>query len=80
MLFGLKEFKHLFFLPSIGTFQCPNINLKGFPGFWKIFYQPPEAYGFTPEDLLVCRQQLMLFVNQYEQVPYKAGTVNAPLV
>ncbi|CAJ1336216.1 unnamed protein product [Effrenium voratum] len=29
------------------------------------------AYGFTPEDLLVCRQQLMLFVNQYEQVPYK---------
>eukprot|EP00913_Durusdinium_trenchii_P034417 g32198.t1 len=29
------------------------------------------AYGFTPEDLLVCRQQLMLFVNQYDQVPYK---------
>ncbi|CAE7602693.1 Dnah1 [Symbiodinium sp. CCMP2456] len=29
------------------------------------------AYGFTPEDLQVCRQQLMLFVNQYEQVPYK---------
>eukprot|EP00438_Fugacium_kawagutii_P032572 Skav207986 [mRNA] locus=scaffold5707:27359:39118:- [translate_table: standard] len=27
-----------------------------------------EAYGFTPEDLLVCRQQLMLFVNQYDQV------------
>jgi dynein heavy chain len=28
-------------------------------------------YGFTPEDLAVCRQQLMLFINQYEQVPYK---------
>ncbi|CAE8619847.1 unnamed protein product [Polarella glacialis] len=28
-------------------------------------------YGFTPEDLAVCRQQLMLFVNQYEEVPYK---------
>jgi hypothetical protein len=32
-----------------------------------------KAYGFTPEDLLVCRQQLMLFVNQYDQVPYKAS-------
>eukprot|EP00933_Yihiella_yeosuensis_P041142 TRINITY_DN35573_c0_g1_i1.p1 TRINITY_DN35573_c0_g1~~TRINITY_DN35573_c0_g1_i1.p1 ORF type:complete len:1671 (-),score=457.77 TRINITY_DN35573_c0_g1_i1:233-5206(-) len=29
------------------------------------------AYGFTPEDLAVCRQQLLLFVNQYESVPYK---------
>eukprot|EP00928_Gymnodinium_smaydae_P099490 TRINITY_DN9509_c0_g4_i4.p1 TRINITY_DN9509_c0_g4~~TRINITY_DN9509_c0_g4_i4.p1 ORF type:complete len:1500 (-),score=412.36 TRINITY_DN9509_c0_g4_i4:427-4926(-) len=29
------------------------------------------AYGFTPEDLQVCRQQLMLFVNQYADVPYK---------
>jgi len=29
------------------------------------------AYGFTPEDLQVCRQQLMLFVNQYDEVPYK---------
>jgi len=29
------------------------------------------AYGFTPEDLQVCRQQLMIFVNQYEDVPYK---------
>jgi len=29
------------------------------------------AYGFTPEDLQVCRQQLMLFVNQYDLVPYK---------
>jgi len=29
------------------------------------------AYGFTPEDLQVCRQQLMLFVNQYDDVPYK---------
>jgi dynein heavy chain len=28
-------------------------------------------YGFTPEDLSVCRQQLMLFVNQYDEVPYK---------
>jgi len=28
-------------------------------------------YGFTPEDLAVCRQQLMLFVNKYEDVPYK---------
>jgi dynein heavy chain len=28
-------------------------------------------YGFTPEDLSVCRQQLMLFVNQYNEVPYK---------
>jgi len=24
------------------------------------------AYGFTPEDLMVCRQQLMNFVNQYD--------------
>jgi dynein heavy chain len=29
------------------------------------------AYGFTPEDLTVCKQQLMTFVNQYEDVPYK---------
>merc|ERR1719197_808670 len=29
------------------------------------------AYGFTPEDLSVCKQQLMTFVNQYEDVPYK---------
>jgi len=29
------------------------------------------AYGFTPEDLQVCRQQLMMFVNQYEDVPFK---------
>lgn len=28
-------------------------------------------YRFTPEDIQVCRQQLMLFVNQYELVPYK---------
>jgi len=28
-------------------------------------------YGFTPEDLAVCRQQLMLFINQYVDVPYK---------
>merc|ERR1719476_906519 len=28
-------------------------------------------YGFTPEDLKVCQQQLMLFINQYEEVPYK---------
>ncbi|CAJ1398655.1 unnamed protein product [Effrenium voratum] len=28
-------------------------------------------YGFTPEDLAVCRQQLMLFVNKYKDVPYK---------
>jgi dynein heavy chain len=32
------------------------------------------AYGFTPEDLAVCKQQLMLFVNQYEEVPYKVLT------
>jgi len=32
------------------------------------------AYGFTPEDLQVCRQQLMLFVNQYDDVPYKVLT------
>eukprot|EP00442_Polarella_glacialis_P009317 CAMPEP_0115143604 /NCGR_PEP_ID=MMETSP0227-20121206/60896_1 /TAXON_ID=89957 /ORGANISM="Polarella glacialis, Strain CCMP 1383" /LENGTH=485 /DNA_ID=CAMNT_0002552517 /DNA_START=202 /DNA_END=1660 /DNA_ORIENTATION=+ len=29
------------------------------------------GYGFTPEDLTVCKQQLMLFVNQYDEVPYK---------
>jgi len=28
-------------------------------------------YGFTPEDLHVCKQQLMTFINQYEDVPYK---------
>mmetsp|Transcript_3532 Transcript_3532/g.8513 ORF Transcript_3532/g.8513 Transcript_3532/m.8513 type:complete len:507 (-) Transcript_3532:35-1555(-) len=28
-------------------------------------------YGFTPEDLAVCRQQLMEFVNKYDDVPYK---------
>merc|ERR1719261_1614279 len=28
-------------------------------------------YSFTPEDLKVCKQQLMIFVNQYEDVPYK---------
>jgi dynein heavy chain len=28
-------------------------------------------YGFTPEDLQVCRRQLMVFINQYEEVPYK---------
>jgi len=28
-------------------------------------------YGFTPEDLGVCKQQLMTFINQYEDVPYK---------
>merc|ERR1719171_158522 len=28
-------------------------------------------YGFTPEDLQVCRRQLMVFVNQYDEVPYK---------
>jgi len=28
-------------------------------------------YGFTPEDLQVCKQQLMTFVNQYDDVPYK---------
>eukprot|EP00930_Biecheleria_cincta_P014239 TRINITY_DN1233_c0_g1_i1.p1 TRINITY_DN1233_c0_g1~~TRINITY_DN1233_c0_g1_i1.p1 ORF type:complete len:4262 (-),score=887.85 TRINITY_DN1233_c0_g1_i1:333-13118(-) len=28
-------------------------------------------YRFTPEDIQVCRQQLMLFVNQYDLVPYK---------
>merc|ERR1712226_577658 len=28
-------------------------------------------YGFTPEDLAVCREQLMLFVNKYVDVPYK---------
>eukprot|EP00928_Gymnodinium_smaydae_P009061 TRINITY_DN13347_c0_g3_i1.p1 TRINITY_DN13347_c0_g3~~TRINITY_DN13347_c0_g3_i1.p1 ORF type:complete len:4331 (+),score=1052.12 TRINITY_DN13347_c0_g3_i1:55-13047(+) len=29
------------------------------------------AYGFTPEDLAVCKQQLMNFINQYDEVPYK---------
>merc|ERR1719405_224875 len=29
------------------------------------------AYGFTPEDLDVCKQQLMTFINQYDDVPYK---------
>jgi len=29
------------------------------------------AYGFTPEDLQVCKEQLMLFINQYDEVPYK---------
>jgi dynein heavy chain len=29
------------------------------------------AYGFTPEDLQVCKSQLMTFTNQYEDVPYK---------
>merc|ERR1719188_2371480 len=29
------------------------------------------AYGFTPEDLQVCKEQLMLFVNKYDEVPYK---------
>ena len=29
------------------------------------------ASSFTPEDLQVYRQQLMLFLNQYKQVPYK---------
>merc|ERR1719265_1853912 len=28
-------------------------------------------YGFTPEDLQVCKQQLMTFINQYDEVPYK---------
>ncbi|CAE7205387.1 DNAH7 [Symbiodinium sp. CCMP2456] len=27
-----------------------------------------NSYGFTPEDLQVCRKQLMLFINQHEQV------------
>merc|ERR1719272_850685 len=31
-------------------------------------------YSFTPEDLAVCRQQLMSFVNQYDVVPYKVLT------
>lgn len=31
-------------------------------------------YGFTPEDLQVCKQQLMTFINQYEDVPYKVLT------
>lgn len=31
-------------------------------------------YGFTPEDLGVCRQQLMQFINQYDDVPYKVLT------
>jgi dynein heavy chain len=29
------------------------------------------AYGFTPEDLAVCKSQLMTFINQYDDVPYK---------
>jgi dynein heavy chain len=29
------------------------------------------AYGFTPEDLAVCKQQLMTFINQYDEAPYK---------
>ncbi|CAE7527247.1 DNAH7 [Symbiodinium sp. CCMP2456] len=29
------------------------------------------TYGVSPEDLQVCRQQLVLFINQHEQVPYK---------
>jgi len=28
-------------------------------------------YGFTPEDLAVCCKQLMVFVNQYDELPYK---------
>eukprot|EP00929_Paragymnodinium_shiwhaense_P087548 TRINITY_DN476_c0_g5_i1.p1 TRINITY_DN476_c0_g5~~TRINITY_DN476_c0_g5_i1.p1 ORF type:complete len:2570 (-),score=757.67 TRINITY_DN476_c0_g5_i1:167-7876(-) len=28
-------------------------------------------YAFTPEDLKVCKEQLMLFVNQYDYVPLK---------
>jgi dynein heavy chain len=28
-------------------------------------------YGFTPEDLQVCRRQLVVFINQYDDVPYK---------
>jgi len=28
-------------------------------------------YGFTSEDLSVCQKQLMTFVNQYDEVPYK---------
>lgn len=28
-------------------------------------------YGFTNEDLAVCRRQLMVFINQYDEVPYK---------
>jgi len=32
------------------------------------------AYGFTPEDLQVCKEQLNLFVNQYDEVPYKVLT------
>jgi dynein heavy chain len=31
-------------------------------------------YGFTPEDLHVCKQQLMTFINQYDQVPCKVLT------
>jgi dynein heavy chain len=31
-------------------------------------------YGFTPEDLQVCKQQLMTFINQYDDVPYKVLT------
>lgn len=29
------------------------------------------AYAFTNEDLMVCRRQLKLFVEKYEEVPYK---------
>merc|ERR1719271_1105865 len=29
------------------------------------------AYGFTPEDLAVCKSQLMTFINQYDDVPFK---------
>merc|ERR1719253_1001503 len=32
------------------------------------------AYGFTPEDLQGCKEQLNLFVNQYDEVPYKVLT------
>jgi dynein heavy chain len=32
------------------------------------------AYGFTPEDLAVCKAQLMTFINQYDEVPIKVLT------
>jgi len=32
------------------------------------------SYGFTPEDLQVCKEQLNLFNNQYDEVPYKVLT------